>query len=137
MTYHELVDQVREIVHEKDASEVKEHLAIQFNIFGEAEGAFYIEVYSGKTDVEPYEYYDHDLLITSSYQDAISLIRGDRTAVVAMDGGQVWVEGSAEHIQLFENVFKAAPEKGAAAKAAPKRSAKPEPKKTSSKKAGK
>lgn len=39
MTYQELVSKLKDTYQEKDASKISEHLAIQFNIQGEAEGA--------------------------------------------------------------------------------------------------
>ena len=33
---------------------------MEFEIEGEAEGAFYVELLDGKVDVEPFEYYDRD-----------------------------------------------------------------------------
>lgn len=44
MTYQELVSKLKDTYQEKDASKISEHLAIQFNIQGEAEGALYLEL---------------------------------------------------------------------------------------------
>ena len=38
-----------------DASGVKGHLAVQADVYGEGEGAFYIEVKDGKVEVQPYK----------------------------------------------------------------------------------
>ena len=48
MTYQELVSKLKDTYQEKDASKISEHLAIQFNIQGEAEGALYLEIATGK-----------------------------------------------------------------------------------------
>lgn len=40
MTYSELFAEVRALFSEADVSNVKEHLAFQFNITGEGEGIF-------------------------------------------------------------------------------------------------
>lgn len=63
MTYHELVAKAKEIYEKADASEINGHLAVQFNVTGEGEGAFYIEVVDGVVDIQPYEYYDRDAII--------------------------------------------------------------------------
>ena len=47
-------------------SDIHEHLAYQFNITGEAEGIFYVEVKEGTLYVEPYEYFDRDAMFTCS-----------------------------------------------------------------------
>ena len=74
MTYQELVSKLKDTYQEKDASKISEHLAIQFNIQGEAEGALYLEIANGQLHVEPYEYYDRDILVTTSAADLLSLI---------------------------------------------------------------
>ena len=53
MTYQELFETVKEKFMKADVSSQKEHLAFQFNITGEGEGAFYAEVREGKLYVEP------------------------------------------------------------------------------------
>ena len=57
MTYEEVFTQIKSIFMEADVSGEKEHVAFQFNVTGEGEGAFYAEVKEGTLCVEPYEYY--------------------------------------------------------------------------------
>ena len=73
MTYNELVDKIKKELSKYDASAVSEHLAIQFNIFGEGEGAFYVEFTDGHINVEPYEYFDRDILISTTYDIALKI----------------------------------------------------------------
>ncbi|SES10904.1 hypothetical protein SAMN04487884_11923 [Butyrivibrio fibrisolvens] len=73
MTYEELVKEVKKNYGALDASNIKEHVAVQFNIEGEAEGAFYVEIADSNVDVEPFEYYDRDAVVTTSADVAISL----------------------------------------------------------------
>lgn len=47
MTYQELVEELRKLYEEVDASVIEEHFAIQINIVGEAEGALYVEFADG------------------------------------------------------------------------------------------
>ncbi len=42
MTYEEIVKEAQKIVAKGDASGIKQHLAVQYNITGEGEGAFYM-----------------------------------------------------------------------------------------------
>lgn len=63
MTYHELEAKAKDVYEHSDASEVRGHLAVQFNVTGEGEGAFYIEITDGVVEVMPYEYYDRDAII--------------------------------------------------------------------------
>ena len=66
MTYAEFFSEIKGRFMEADVSGIREHLAYQFNITGEAEGIFYIEVKEGKLYVEPYEYYDRDAMFICS-----------------------------------------------------------------------
>lgn len=93
MTYEEIFQKVKELVGEADVSGIKEHLAYQFNITGEGEGAFYIEVREGKLYVEPYEYYDRDSLFICNANVLFKLISGKLDPVLAFTTGRLKVEG--------------------------------------------
>lgn len=69
MTYEEVVYKVQKQVI-KSRAKTDQHIAVQFNIVGEGEGAFYIEIDSGRISVQPYEYYDRDAVV---YVDAETL----------------------------------------------------------------
>ena len=58
MTYAEFFSEIKGKFMEADVSDVTEHLAYQFNIIGDAEGIFYVEVKDGQLSVEPYEYFE-------------------------------------------------------------------------------
>ena len=53
MTDEEFFAKVKEKFMDADVSGIMEHLAYQFNITGEAEGIFYVEVKDGELFVEP------------------------------------------------------------------------------------
>ena len=78
MTYEEIVDEVKELFSGADVSMIDEHLAYQFNITGEGEGAFYAEVKDGKLDIQPYEYFDRDSLFICSADVLFKIISGKR-----------------------------------------------------------
>lgn len=82
MKYEEIVTKVKEILSNKDISDYKKHLAIQFNITGEGEGAFYVEFNNGNIVVEPFEYYDRDAIVTISSENLFAILDGslDTTA---------------------------------------------------------
>ena len=87
MTYQELVSEIRDIFMQADVSGIKEHIAYQFNIRGEAEGAFYAEVSEGKLYIEPYEYFDRDVLFTTTAETLLGIAGG------TMDGACYWEQG--------------------------------------------
>ena len=81
---------------EADVSHVKEHLAFQFNIVGEAEGIFYAEVKEGKLYVEPYEYFDRDAMFICSAENLRKIADGKMDPVNAFFTGKLKVEGNIE-----------------------------------------
>ena len=108
MTYQELVSEIRGIFMQADVSGIKEHIAYQFNIQGEAEGAFYAEVLEGKLYIEPYEYYDRDVLFTTTADTLLSIAGGTMDAVAAFTLGKLQVEGSFDKALLLQSFSKQA-----------------------------
>lgn len=104
MTYEELVQQVQEAYKDADASKVKEHLAIQFNVVGEAAGAFYLEVAEGKVNVQPYEYYDRDALVTTKAAVLEEIAAGKLDVVKAFLTGKIKVEGNVGKAALLKEI---------------------------------
>ena len=95
MTYEQIVEKVKKVLEKVDASGVKGHLAVQVDVYGEGEGAFYIEVKDGKVDVQPYEYFDHDLRIRCTAGEIISIVEGKKKIIE---------EVAAQNIEALRNV---------------------------------
>ena len=93
MTYEEIVTKVRNTFKDADVSKIKEHLAYQFNIIGEGEGAFYVEVKDGALFIEPYEYYDRDAIFICTVNVLLKIISGKLDPVAAFTVGKLKVEG--------------------------------------------
>lgn len=104
MTYQELVSKLKDTYQEKDASKISEHLAIQFNIQGEAEGALYLEIANGQLHVEPYEYYDRDILVTTSAADLLALAQGSLDILEAYQSGKISAEGNLAKALLLNEI---------------------------------
>ena len=128
MTYQELVSEIRGIFMQADVSGIKEHIAYQFNIRGEAEGAFYAEVLEGKLYIEPYEYYDRDVLFTTTADTLLSIASGTMDAVAAFTLGKLQVEGSFDKALLIQSFSKQAGREKKKMKAEEKRQQKAEEK---------
>lgn len=94
MTYAEFFTKVKELFMEADVSDITEHLAYQFNITGEAEGIFYVEVKDGKLHVEPYEYYDRDATFIASADTFMKIAKGKLDPVLAFTLHKLKVEGN-------------------------------------------
>lgn len=143
MTYHELVEKVKKAMTAVDASAVSEHIAVQVNVTGDAEGAFYIEVADGKLAVEPYDYIDRDAMLTASAEDLLAVAAGKLSLEAGIAEGKLAHEGSYEKTMALNNVLaqlpvkkkRAAAKKTAKAAADKETAAKPAAKKTRAKKA--
>ena len=104
MTYEELVKQVKDIAESADVGKIQEHVAFQFNIEGEAAGAFYLEIKDGKATVEPYEYYDRDVLITCKAETLLKIVEGKLDPVLAFTIKKIKVEGDLDKALLLKEV---------------------------------
>ena len=93
MTYEELVTTIKEAAAKADASKIQDHIAFQFNVEGEAAGAVYLEITGGEIKVEPYEYYDRDVLVTASADNIIKIMNGKLDPVLAFTLHKIRVEG--------------------------------------------
>lgn len=110
MTYEELVEKAKNVYADADASKVKEHVAIQFNVTGEGAGAFYLEIADGKLDIQPYEYYDRDVLVTTSAETLIKIAQGDLGLEKAYLTGKIKAEGNLGKALLLKDVQLKKPE---------------------------
>lgn len=120
MTYEEIFEESKELILPNDASEFKEHIAVEVDITGEGEGAFYIELADGKINMEPYEYYDFDCKLIINGDDFISMCKGDLDPVKAFTCGKLKIKGDIDKALKVSKIFNAVK-----AKNTPKKSTKP------------
>ncbi len=109
MTYEEIVAKTRDIIFSYDLTSIKdssEHIAVQINIKGEGEGAFYIEIKDGEVYIEPYEYYDRDCKFIVSANDFFKICDGSLDAVKAFTIGKLKVEGNIDKALKFSGIVK-------------------------------
>ncbi len=106
MTYEELVSTIKEAAKKADASKITEHIAFQFNVVGEAAGAFYLEIKDGNINVEPYEYYDRNVLVTSSAENIIKIMNGKLDPVLAFTLQKIKVEGDLGKALVLKDIIK-------------------------------
>ena len=121
MTYEEIVQRVKADMVKTDVSNVKEHVAVQINITGEGEGAFYIEVKDGKVDVQPFEYYDRDVLFVAPSERILEVTAG----TVKLADAE-YIEGNPAKVEAFDRIiFKKAQVKKSSTKKAAEKKAEP------------
>ena len=107
MKYADFFAEIKSRFMEADVSDIQEHLAYQFNIVGEAEGIFYVEVKDGKLYVEPYEYFDRDVIFTSSAETLQKIADGKLDPVLAFTLQKLKVEGNIEKALRFKELVEA------------------------------
>ncbi len=130
MTYEKMFEKVKKALTAADASGIGEHVAVQVNVTGEAEGWFYIEAADGKLNIEPYTYDDRDAILTASGEDLVALSAGKLALEQGMAEGKLTVEGNFDKFMLLSAVFAQMPVKKTRKPAAKK----PAAKKTAAKK---
>lgn len=101
MTYEELVATVKKAIQKTVVSKGLGHVAFQFNVEGEGEGAFYLEIDHGKINVEPYEYYDRDLIIVTSAEVLLQMTAGELKPMDAFVNGQIRIYGDPKNLELL------------------------------------
>jgi len=128
MTYANLVKEAKKAVRTVDVKTIKEHLAVEFDIEGKGEGAFYVEFTGESVEVEPYEYYDHDFRVRTDADTALAILSGETDPEAAKAEGKLVVEGNVDKLALLKKLLvNEGPEKktkAAAKKPVPKKVAK-------------
>ena len=141
MKYEEIVAKVKKAYAKADTALVDEHLAVQVDVTGEGEGAFYIEVADGKINVEPWEYLDHDFKIQCTAEEIIAIAEGKKKLGAEVESGNVYISRNFDKVAVFDLIVaKKSAKKAAAPKTEKKTAKKAAPKaekKTAEKKAAK
>ena len=89
-----MFEKVKAMLSDADVSGVGEHLAFQFNVTGEAAGAFYVEVKDGALHVEPYTYNGYDAAFTLSAETLFKITARKLDPILAVTLGKLKVEGN-------------------------------------------
>lgn len=104
MTYQDLVEKAAEVYCSADASSIQGHLAVQFNVTGEGEGAFYLEVENGKVDIQPFEYYDRDAIVYIPGDVLYDILDGKLTMEQAYNDLMLGIEGELGAAILLKDI---------------------------------
>ncbi len=126
MTYHELFKYIKERCINADVSKFSSDTSYQFNVRGEGEGAFYAEVKNGVLSVEPYEYYDRDVIFEADSKVLIDIADKVLDATEAILSGSLKFTGNNEKAMELKKLF--AEEKPVEKKAEKKKTVKSEEK---------
>ncbi len=131
MNFYQAFDSIKESIKNFDSSKFSGDFAIQLTMTNkDCGGIFYIEYKNGTLNVEPYNYYDHNVDVTASYNDLCKALSGALNLKTAAEKGKITFSGDSGIFEAFVSAINFAP----AEKKAPKKTA---PKKTTAKKTAK
>ena len=130
MTYEQIFEKSKKIIMKSDVSKIDGHLAVQVDITGEGEGAFYIELKDHELHVEPYEYYDNDCKFIISGENFLKMADGKLDPVAAFFDGRLKIDGSVDKALEFKNIVDSVKKQEKAEKKAAAKAAKAPAKKT-------
>ncbi len=118
MTFIEAYEKIKTAMAKSNPAEVEGHLAIQVNINDEdAQGIMYIEVKDGQLFVEPYDYVDHDAILTASCKDIVRVMGGRLGYDKAVENGAFAIDGNTEKAAELKKLVVKATRKPCAKKA--------------------
>lgn len=109
MTYQEIFKKVKTSLAKADANSVSGKLAIEFDIIGEGEGKFYVEVNEGKVNVEPYDYIDNDAKLIADADTLIALAKGTIKPETAYADGRLAIDGNVGRALEFKALVESVP----------------------------
>lgn len=113
MTFEQAFLKVKEKFDNADAKDTAD-FAIQVTLTDEdCGGTFYAEVKEGKLAVEPYDYYDNDVVLDITKAALLAVLAGRSSLDKAIANGEASVKGDASKIADWKNTIK---KKAAAAK---------------------
>lgn len=105
MTFQEYFDGFKAKFDGVDVSDIKDHLAFQFNIEdAEAGGAFYVEVKEGQLYIEPYQYFDRDAAFTCTPETLDKIVTGKTDPIAAFTIQKLKVDGSIEKALRLKDI---------------------------------
>jgi len=119
MTFEQAFLKVKEKFNNADASNSSD-FAIQITMTDEdCGGTFYAEVKNGTLAVEPYDYYDNNLVLDITKSALLAVLSGRSSLDKAIANGDAAVKGDASKLADLKATIKKAPAKKAATKKAP------------------
>lgn len=106
MDIDQLIGKVYNKLKKADIAGTQGKVAVQFNLTGKIAGVFYIEILNGNLSVMPYEYIDHDAVVSGSMTNLEKMFGGKLVPQVAIAEGKIKVEGNVDKVILLTDLMK-------------------------------
>jgi hypothetical protein len=103
LTYENVLNEAKLAAGKINAKKLRDRLAVEFNIVGAGEGAFYVKFSKDDIEVAPYEYYDNDFRIRADADTIIAILNGDLVLSDAMNQGKAYATGNAGKLPLLKS----------------------------------
>lgn len=103
MTYEEVVAKAEKHVKKRAPKAFLDHVAVQFNV--RHERPFYLELNQGTVNVQPYEYYDHDVMVVATAEQIDDILTGRMDALEAVKSGKIRAEGNVRRLEILNTIL--------------------------------
>lgn len=124
MTFQEAFEKLKVQILRADTTGFSGHFAIQVNLTNkDCGGIFYIEWKDNTLYVEPYDYYDRNVIVSAMAGDLSRILEGRMNPQKALESGKLQTEGDAAVLMAVLNAMPAPAKKPAAKKPVAKKAA--------------
>ncbi|MGI6181943.1 MAG: SCP2 sterol-binding domain-containing protein [Agathobaculum sp.] len=106
MTVEQLIGKIYNKLSKADFAGAQGRIAVQFNLTGKVTGVFYIEILNGVLSVMPYEYIDHDAVVSGSMTNIEKVFSGKLIPQVAVAEGKIKIEGNFDKVMALAELLK-------------------------------
>ncbi len=106
MNKEEVVKELKERFKDSDASNVEGVVAAQVDLRDEEGGTLYLEVKDKTLSIEPYEYYDRNVILNVSSSDLLEIVDKKLNPADAISKGILNAEGDLDKALEILNLYK-------------------------------
>ena len=100
MTFESFFATVKEKLDYADVRDIRGHVALEFQVRGEAKGMFFIEITNGRIRIEPYNYHDRDVSFAADADTYLAILNGELNPMIAFATGRVKIYGDMQKAKL-------------------------------------
>lgn len=105
MTFESLFATIKEKIEFADARDIRGHVALEFQVRGEAQGMFFVEITNGRIRIEPYNYHDRDVSFAADAGTYLEILNGELNPMIAFAVGRIKVYGDMGKAQLITQLL--------------------------------
>ena len=100
MTFESFFAAVKEKLDCADVRDIRGHVALEFQVRGEAKGMFFVEITNGRIRIEPYNYHDRDVSFAADADTYLAIMNGELNPMIAFATGRVKIYGDMQKAKL-------------------------------------